>query len=144
MRIKRAILGLVAMSGVGLLPAESVRAHHAFSAEFDATKPIKVQGTLVKIQWTNPHTWWHVDVKNAEGQVERWLFEGGAPGSLARRGFTKDFVPVGTEIVVEGFMSKGVARRANGRSMTHADGRTLFMGSSGTGEPKDGRDPTEK
>jgi hypothetical protein len=143
-KLDRFILGVVGVIGMALLAAIPVTAHHAFSAEFDADKPVKVRGTLVKVQWTNPHSWWHLDVKNENGEVERWMFEGGAPGSLARRGFTKDFVKVGTEIIIEGFLSKGIPRRANGRSMTYTDGKQLFMGSSGTGAPSDGRDPDEK
>ena len=144
MKLGRCILGVAGVIGMGWLAAMPVSAHHAFSAEFDADKPVKVRGTLVKVQWTNPHSWWHLDVKNESGEVERWMFEGGAPGSLARRGYTKDFVKVGTEIIIEGFLSKGIPRRANGRSMTYADGTQLFMGSSGTGAPADGRDPGEK
>ena len=142
--MKRVILSFVAMVGVGLLTVVPVRAHHAFAAEFDANRPVKVQGTVAKVEWTNPHTWFHIDVKNADGQVERWLFEGGGPGSLVRRGFTKDYIKVGTEITVQGYMAKGVARRANARVMQYADGRTLFVGSSGTGAPLDGADATEK
>jgi hypothetical protein len=142
--MKRIILSLIAMVGVGLLTVVPVRAHHAFAAEFDANRPVKVQGTIAKVEWTNPHTWFHVDVKNADGQVERWMFEGGGPGSLVRRGFKKDSIAVGTELTVQGYMAKGVARRANARVMTYLDGRTLFVGSSGTGAPSDGVDPGEK
>lgn len=144
MKIERVVLGVAVVVGMGLLAAMPVGAHHAFSAEFDADKPIKVRGTLVRVQWTNPHSWWHLDVKNENGEVERWMFEGGAPGSLARRGFSKDFVKIGTEIVIEGFLSKGIPRRANARSMTYTGGRQLFMGSTGTGAPSDGLDPDEK
>ena len=144
MRMKRAILSFVAMVGVGLLTVVPVRAHHAFSAEFDANRPVKVQGTISKVEWTNPHTWFHVNVKRPDGQVEEWMFEGGGPGSLTRRGFTKDYLKPGTEIIVEGYLSKGVPRRASARVMTYPDGRTLFVGSSGTGAPADGKDPSER
>lgn len=144
MRMKRVILSLVAMVGVGLLTVVPVRAHHAFAAEFDANRPVQVQGTIAKVEWTNPHVWFHIDVKNSNGQVERWLFEGGGPGSLVRRGFTKDHLKVGTELTVQGYMAKGVARRANARVMTYLDGRTLFVGSSGTGAPRDAQDPSER
>ena len=140
----RIMLRVAGFVGIVLLAAVPVRAHHAFSAEFDADKPIKVRGTLIKVQWTNPHSWWHIAVKKDDGTVENWMFEGGAPGSLARRGFTKDSVKIGTELVIEGFLAKGMPRRANGRSMTYTDGRQIFMGSSGTGAPADGRDPDEK
>ena len=140
--INKAVCGLIAVGAIGLLSASQVWAHHAFAAEFDGNRPVKIEGTIVKVQWTNPHSWFHVDVKNQDGQIERWLFEGGSPGSLARRGFTKDYVKPGTEIIVEGYLAKGVARRANARSMIFRDGRTLFVGSSGTGAPSDGRDPS--
>jgi hypothetical protein len=141
--MKRIILSLVAIVAVGLLTGVQIRAHHAFAAEFDANRPVKIEGTIARVEWTNPHVWFHIDVKNPQGQVERWMFEGGGPGSLVRRGFSKDHVKVGTEMVVQGYMAKGVARRANARVMTYKDGRTLFVGSSGTGAPQDGTDPTE-
>ena len=142
--MKRIILSLAAIGGIGLLATTPVRAHHAFAAEFDANRPVKVVGTIVKVEWTNPHTWFHIDVKRPDGQVERWLWEGGGPGSLTKRGFTKDYLKPGTEIHLEGFLSKGVPRRANARSMTYPDGRKLFVGSSGTGAPADGLDPSDK
>jgi hypothetical protein len=144
MQMKRVVFSLVGAVGIGLLTCVPARAHHAFAAEFDATKPVKVQGAVVKVQWTNPHVWIFVDAKAADGTVEHWMFEGNGPGALTRRGFTKDYLKPGTEIVVEGFLSKGVPHRANARTMTYPDGRMLFVGSSGTGAPKDGKDPTER
>jgi Family of unknown function (DUF6152) len=126
---------------LGLTP---VRAHHAFAAEFDADKPVKLQGTVTKMEWINPHTWIHIDVKTPNGKVESWMIEGGPPNALSRRGFTRDSLPVGAEILVEGFQAKDGSLRANGRDLTLADGRKLFVGSSGTGAPKDGRDPGER
>ena len=126
----------VVLAGAGLLcVAASAAAHHAFAAEFDAKKPLKLRGTVARMEWINPHTWIHLDVKKADGTVERWMIEGGPPNALYRRGFTKDSLPVGAEIVVEGFRSKDGTLRGNGRDITFADGRKLFLGSSGTGAP---------
>jgi hypothetical protein len=147
MGINRGHLVAIGIAGAALLSTVPVRAHHAFAAEFDANRPIAVKGTIARVEWINPHAWIHVDVKNATtGQVERWMFELGGPGALTRRGIDRnapDLKP-GTEITCEGFLSKGQPRRANGRVLKYADGRTLFVGSSGTGAPKDGNDPTEK
>ena len=119
-------------------------AHHAFSAEFDAKKPVKLTGTVAKMEWINPHAWIHIDVKRPDGKVERWMIEGGTPNTLFRRGFTKNSVLPGTVIVVDGYQAKDGSQKANGRDLTLSDGRKLFLGSSGTGAPKDGKDPTEK
>jgi hypothetical protein len=145
MRMNRVIWSVVGIAAVGLLTTSvPARAHHAFAAEFDANRPIKVEGTLVKLEWTNPHAWFHLDVRGPDGKVERWMFEAGNPSNLTRRGITKDFIKPGTELSIEGFLSKGIPRRANGRIMTRlADGKPLFMGSSGTGAPGDGADPNE-
>ena len=122
------------------LPA-GVQAHHAFAAEFDSSKPFKIKGTIVKMEWINPHTWLHLDVKRPDGKIERWMIEGGPPNALYRRGFTKDSLPQGAELVVEGFRSKDGSLKGNGRELTFADGRRLFVGSSGTGAPNDGKEP---
>jgi hypothetical protein len=127
-----------------LAAAATVRAHHAFSAEFDANQPIQLRGTVVRVEWINPHTWIHIDVKKTDGAVERWMIEGGTPNTLLRRGLTRDTLPSGTEIVVDGYKAKNGSNRANGRDLTFPDGRRLFMGSSGIGAPRDGKDPTEK
>ena len=118
-------------------------AHHAFAAEFDANKPVRLKGTVTKMEWINPHAWIHIDVKSSNGAVEKWMIEGGTPNTLFRRGFTKTSVMPGTEIVVDGYQAKDGSLKANGRDLTFPDGRKLFMGSSGTGAPRDGRDPTE-
>jgi hypothetical protein len=110
-------------------------AHHAFSAEFDANKPVQLKGTVVRMEWVNPHSWIHIDVKEPGGKVTRWMIEGGPPGSLIRRGFTKDSLTPGLEILVEGFRAKDDSNRANGKDITFPDGRRLFVGSSGTGAP---------
>jgi len=119
-------------------------AHHAFSAEFDANKPIQLRGTVAKVEWINPHTWIHIDVKEPNGTITRWMIEGGTPNTLLRRGLTRASLPEGTEILVDGYRAKNGTNRANGRDLTFADGRRLFMGSSGIGAPPDGRDPTGK
>ena len=124
------------LAGLGIvIAAVPVSAHHAFAAEFDASKPIKLRGTITKMEWINPHTWIHIDVKKANGGVERWMIEGGPPNALYRRGFTKDSLPLGIEILVEGFRAKDGSLRGNGRDLTFPDGRKLFLGSSGTGAP---------
>jgi len=115
--------------------AVQVSAHHSFAAEFDAKRPVKLRGTVVKMEWINPHSWIHIDVKKADGTVEKWMVEGGAPNALLRRGWNKNSLPAGTEIVVEGFQAKDGALRANGRDITFPDGRKLFVGSSGIGAP---------
>ena len=111
--------------------------HHAFSAEFDAKKPVKFRGTVTKMLWVNPHAWIYVEVKKPDGTVEEWAIETGTPNTLLRRGLTKDSLPRGTEIVVDGYQSKDGSHRANGRDLTLPNGQTLFLGSSGTGAPYD-------
>ena len=136
------LLGVVVVAAV--LYAPPLRAHHSFAAEFDAKKPVKLRGTVTKMEWINPHSWIHVDVKEPNGKVTAWMVEGGAPNALLRRGFTKNSLPVGTEVLIEGYQAKDGSMRANGRDITLPDGKKLFVGSSGTGAPLDGRDPTEK
>jgi hypothetical protein len=127
---------LIAVAGL-IVATTRASAHHAFAAEFDATKPIKLRGTVVKMEWINPHTWIHLDVKTPKGTVERWMIEGGPPNALYRRGFTQKSLPTGAEILVEGFRAKDGSLKGNGRDLTFADGRRLFVGSSGTGAPGD-------
>jgi hypothetical protein len=134
----------LAFVGVGLLlAAMPVVAHHAFSAEFDANKPIQLTGTVTKMEWINPHAWIHIDVKKPDGSVEKWMIEGGTPNTLLRRGFTKNSLAIGTEIKVDGYQAKDGSLKGNGRDLTLPDGKKLFMGSSGTGAPRDGKDATE-
>ena len=141
-RMQVAALTLV---GFGLaVSGTAVRAHHAFSAEFDSRKPVKFTGTVTKVEWINPHAWFHIDVKKPDGKVEKWMIEAGNPHNLFRRGFSKDVIKPGMTIVVDGYASKDGSRRANGRDLTLPSGQTLFMGSSGTGAPRDGKDATER
>ena len=120
------------------LASSSLRAHHSFAAEFDANQPVTLKGTVTKMEWINPHTWMHLDVKNADGTVTKWMIEGGTPNTLVRRGFTKASLLPGTEITIEGYRAKNGANRANGADMILSNGQRLFLGSSGTGAPKDG------
>ena len=128
MRTKLAVLVLAVM------PAW---AHHAFQAEFDDKKPVTLSGKVTDMEWINPHAWIHIDVKGADGKVTNWMIEAGAPNGLLRRGFTKQSLLPGTDIVVEGWQAKDGSNRANGSNITLPDGKKLFVGSQGTGAPTD-------
>ena len=134
MRVKLAI-GMMALGLCFAATTARVAAHHAFAAEFDANKPIQFTGTIVKMEWINPHVWLHKEVKKADGPSEEWAFEAGTPNVLFRRGFTKQSLAVGTVVKVDGYQAKDGTRRGNGRDLTFQDGKKLFMGSSGTGAP---------
>ena len=122
-------MAIIAAVALGLT-ASPARAHHSFAAEFDVNKPIKLQGTVTKVEWINPHSWIHIDVKKPDGSVEPWSIEAGTPNTLFRLGFTRDALKAGTVINVDGYEARDGSKRANGRDMTLPDGRKLFMGSA--------------
>ena len=135
MRVRPCVMAV----GVGLMLAGAVPlvAHHSFASEYDSSMRVELHGTVTKMEWINPHAWIHITVTAPDGSTEDWMVEGAAPNALFRRGFNKNSLPPGSEIVVSGFQSKDGSRRANGSSLTFADGRSLFLGSSGTGAPYD-------
>ncbi len=139
---KRFALPMVALALV--LAAVPIGAHHSFAAENDAVAPVTLRGTVTGMDWVNPHSWIHVDVKNPDGTVTQWMIESGTPNTLFRRGFTKDSLKAGTEIIVDGYRAKNGKNRINGRDLKLPDGMRLFLGSSGTGAPQDGKDSSEK
>jgi hypothetical protein len=130
--ILAAVIGVVAV-------AVPVWAHHAFAAEFDGTKQIKLQGKVTKMEWINPHAWLHIDVKGTDGKIVSWDIELGPPNALVKRGWNKTSIPAGLEVVVEGYLSKDGANRANGRDVMFPDGRKLFASSSNPEAPDAGQ-----
>ena len=141
-------LSLLAGLLLAAVPSWQAWAHHAFSAEFDADAPVTLEGKVTKIEWINPHAWIHLAVIQPDGSSVDWMVEGGTPNTLLRAGVHKNSMPIGSEIKVRGYQAKdkacSPACKANGRDITFADGRQAFMGSSGTGAPKDGTDPRDR
>jgi hypothetical protein len=130
--MKRRARNLLLAAG-GLLAAAPLCAHHSFAAEFDADRPVKLRGKVTKVEFINPHSWIHIDVTGPDGKIVNWGVEGGSPNALLRLGFTKTSLPVGTEIVVDGYQAKDNSDRAVGKDLTFADGRRLFLGGSAPG-----------
>ncbi|HET8699235.1 MAG TPA: DUF6152 family protein [Gammaproteobacteria bacterium] len=136
----RKLIGAVAGAALAAAAVPAL-AHHSFAAEFDANKPVQLEGVVTKMDWINPHSWIHLDVTTPSGEVQKWMVEGGAPNALLRRGWNKNSLPAGTKIKVQGFQAKDGSFRANGRDITFEDGKKLFVGSSGTGAPDERPEP---
>ena len=138
MRLTLCALGVSAVAATLMMgSAAPAEAHHAFSAEFDANRPLQLRGTVSKTEWINPHSWIHIDVVGEDGEVITWAIECGAPNALMRRGLNKNSIPVGTELAIDGFGAKNGSNTANARDITLPDGSQFFVGSSGTGAPYD-------
>ncbi|MGE3511980.1 MAG: DUF6152 family protein [Vicinamibacterales bacterium] len=131
--MRPALIGIIVGAFLSLAGTGAM-AHHAFSSEFDASKPIILKGKVVKTEWVNPHSWVHIEVTQG-GKTETWAIECGAPNALLRRGWTKESLPIGAEIVVDGYRAKNGSNTANAKDITTADGKKMFVGSSGTGAP---------
>jgi hypothetical protein len=144
MRNTSIVGGFVVAVAVAWAATPPLIAHHAFGAEFDPNRPVLLKGKVSKVEWVNPHAWIHLTVNKPDGTTEEWMVEGGTPNTLLRRGIDRNTLQPGTEVIVDGYQSKDRSNRANGRDVTLTDGRKLFLGSSGTGAPRDGRDPTER
>lgn len=140
--------GAVGAALLALAASQPASAHHAFAAEFDGKAPVMLKGKVTKVEWINPHAWVHVAVATPGKPSQEWMVEGGTPNTLLRGGITRDTLKVGTEIVVRGYQAKdkgcAPACKANGRDVTFPDGKKVFMGSSGTGAPKDGLEPVRQ
>lgn len=135
----RKTLGMAALGAALLLGVLPAWAHHAFQAEFDSTKPVKLTGKVTDMEWINPHSWIHIDVTNPDGSVTNWMVECGSPNIMLRRGFTKRSLEKGTVLTIQGYQAKNGTNRANGSSVTFQDGKKLFVGGSNPDIPEDQR-----
>ncbi len=133
----RTKLAMVTVGAGLLLAAGQAFAHHAFQAEFDSTKPVKLIGKVTDMEWINPHSWIHIDVTNPDGSVTNWMVECGSPNIMLRRGFSKRSLEVGTVLTIQGYQAKNGTNRANGSSVTFQDGKKLFVGGSNPDIPED-------
>ena len=124
------LMNVVASAVMLIAAASSVSAHHSFSAEFDSTKPVTLEGKVVMMEWVNPHSWLHIDVTKADGKVERWKIEGGSPSVLLRKGWNRDSLPAGTKVKVVAFQAKDGSLRASSRDLQFPDGRKMDLGGS--------------
>ena len=142
MHTRHIVAGLVVAVLLGAMTRPPA-AHHSFAAEFDVNQPVTLHGTITRLEWINPHSWLHVNVKNDDGTSVEWMIEGATPNTLLRRGFTREAVKAGTEITIVGYRAKNGANRANGRDLILPDGSRLFMGSPNTGAPEEGGEAAE-
>jgi len=133
-----------ALAAFAVATVAPVWAHHSFAAEFDDRKPLKLTGTVTKMEWTNPHSWIHLDVKGPDGKVTSWMIEAGSPNALYRLGYNKNMLPVGTEIVVDGYHAKDNSNRGVGKDLTFTNGKRLFLGGSAPGAHGDAPDAESK
>jgi hypothetical protein len=144
----RVTIAAGALAALALLAAPGAQAHHAFAAEFDGNAPVHLKGKITRMEWINPHAWMHMTVSDPGKPDQEWMVEAGTPNTLLRNGLSRDTIKIGMDVIVRGYQAKDKrclpACKANGRDVTFLDGRKVFMGSSGTGAPKDGSDPTEK
>jgi len=129
----RTIVAVLALFTTAIAVLEPLEAHHSFAAEFDINRPVKLRGVVTDMEWINPHSWIHVEVKDADGKISNWMIEGGSPNQLLRLGFNKSALPKGSEVVVEGFQARDGSNRAVGQFIAFADGRKLFLGGSAPG-----------
>lgn len=128
---------LLAATCIAMLITLPVRAHHSFSAEFDGTRPVRLIGTITKIEWTNPHSYFYLDVKDSRGEIHNWAVESGNPGALSRRGWKRGAIKLGDALIVDGYLAKDGSRLIDGRRVKLPDGQTVYGGSAGDGGPAD-------